>query len=159
MITVEDLKKSFIFGQLSDEMLKKVISISEKMIFDENEYVYRSKDKADNLYLVKQGKVLLEQSISDKITVSVDSIKPGFSFGWVSLLSEGIHKLDAVCAEPSNVSVVNAEKLQALMESDQELGFRIMKRVLEMIKSRLDRRTDQFVRSIATHPDIYDLEE
>ncbi len=159
MISIDDLRKTRILGYLDDEMLEKVKAVADVLTFNERDVIFRGGDVADYLYLVKRGKILLEQRLSEKVTVSVGSITDGFSFGWGAMLGDALYSLDAICAEDSEVFVINGETLHGLMNDDPALGFRIMQRFLLVVKSRLDRRTEQFLRVITSHPDIVEFQE
>lgn len=147
---------------LSDEMLEKILPIVERKRFDEGQAVFRGGDTAEFFYLLKSGKILLEQRLGDRMTVSIDSIKPGYSFGWSSLLTGELepyseYTSDAICVEPSEVFAINGEGLQRLMEEDYRMGFMLTRRLNRVIKQRLVHRTEQFVRLIKKHPDINNL--
>ena len=157
MITVNDLKEFVMLGYLSNEMLTSLIPITEMFHFDENEIVFQQGEKADRLYLLKKGKVLLEQRVTDTLTVSMSSIKPGFSFGWSSMLDNDIYSSNAICAEPCQVYSFKNFKIKKIMEEDHSLGFIISQRLLYVIKKRFDIRTSQLIKTIKFHPDINNL--
>lgn len=162
MIAKEELRRMVMMNILSDDMLEKVLPITERKHFDEGEAVFRGTDAAEYFYLLKSGKILLEQRLSDRMTVSIDSIKPGYSFGWSSLLSSelepySVYTSDAICVEPSEVFAINGEDLQRLMEEDHHMGYLLTRRLIRVIKQRLVHRTEQFIRLIKKHPDIHNL--
>ena len=157
MITEQDLKQFVMLGYLSDEMLKKLLPITEMLVFDENDKIFKQGEPADRLYLLKKGKVLLEHRITDKITVSMSAVKPGFSFGWSSMLVDDFYSSDAICAEESIVYTFKGAKIKQIMEKDHSLGFIVSQRLLYVLKKRYDVRTEQFVKTIQFHPDISKL--
>ena len=162
MILKDELRRMVILNVLSDEMLEKILPIVERKRFDEGQAVFRGGDTAEFFYLLKSGKILLEQRLGDRMTVSIDSIKPGYSFGWSSLLTGELepyseYTSDAICVEPSEVFAINGEGLQRLMEEDYRMGFMLTRRLNRVIKQRLVHRTEQFVRLIKKHPDINNL--
>lgn len=157
MIAKEHLKKIVMLGYLDDGMLDTLLPISELLQFDENEYIFRQKDPADRFYMVLNGKVLLEQRISSKVTITVGSIKPGYSFGWSSMLDKAEYSTDAICAEPTQVISYRSAKLKALFESNHSLGYIMSQRLLRVIKKRYDTQTDQLIKVIRHHPDIGSL--
>ena len=144
-------------GYLSDDMLKSLIPITDMLLFEENEMVFKQGEKADRLFFLKTGKVLLEHRITDKITVSMSSIKPGFSFGWSAMLDDELYSTDAICTEPCQIYSFRESKIKKIMEKDHSLGFIISQRLLHVIKKRYDVRTEQFVKTIKFHPDISKL--
>ena len=138
MIAREDFKQIVMLGYLTDEMLDNLIPITELLHFDERELIFRQGEKAQRFYMLKEGKVILEQRITDKIAVSVSAIKPGYSFGWSAMLDEEQYTIDAVCAEPCKVFSFRDEKLKALFEKDHSMGFIMSQRLLQIIKKRYD---------------------
>jgi CRP-like cAMP-binding protein len=157
MVTTEDLKKMVIMTHLKDDMLDRIISITDVLIFEDQEIIFRQGDIADRFYLVKRGKVLLEQRLAEKITVSVGSIKPGFAFGWSTMIEEGYYTTDAVCAEPCEIYSMKGDKIRALCDKDPYMGYLLTRRLLVILKKRYDHRTDQFIKVLKHNPDMKEL--
>lgn len=154
MVSKEDLKQIVILGYLTDEMLDKLIPITDLLLFDENEFIFRQGGTADRFYMLKLGKVLLELKISGDITVFISSIKPGYAFGWSSMLDDEVYTVDALCSEPCEILSFRADKIKLLFEKDHSLGYIMSQRLLRIIKKRYDIRTEQFIKTITHHPDI-----
>ncbi len=157
MVTTEDLKKIVIMTHLKDDMLDRIISITDVLTFEDQEVIFSQGDIADRFYMVKRGKVLLEQRLADKITVSVGSIKSGFAFGWSTMIEEGNYTTDAVCAEPCEIFSMRGNKIRALCEKDPHMGYLLSRRLLVILKKRYDHRTEQFIEVIKHDPDMKDL--
>jgi len=157
MATTEDLKKMVIMTHLESDMLDRMISIIDVLKFEDQEIIFRQGDIADRFYLVKHGKVLLEQRLADKITVSVGSIKPGFAFGWSTMIEEGYYTTDAVCAESSEIFSMRGDKIRALCDKDPHMGYLLSRRLLVILKKRYDHRTEQFLNVLKHNPDMQDL--
>ena len=157
MIAREDLKQIIMLRYLTDEMLDKLIPITELLYFDKRELIFRQGEKSQYFYMLKEGKVILEQRITDKIAVSVSAIKPGNSFGWSAMLDGEEYSLDAVCAEPCKVFSFRDEKIKGLFEEDHSLGFIMSQRLLHILKKRYDIRTEQFIKTLRHHPEISSL--
>ena len=77
MITKDELRKIVILGYLTDSMMEKLIPLVERIHLNEQDYLFRQGDLAEKFFMLNRGKVLLEQRISDKMTVSIESIRPG----------------------------------------------------------------------------------
>ena len=157
MLTISDLKSIVILRHLTDEMLEAMLPIIDFLKFDNEELIFKQGEPAERFYMLKRGKVLLEQRIADKVTVFVGSIEPGFSFGWSAMLGEGNYSADAVSVEPCEVFSFKREKIHALIERDHALGLCLYKRLLVVLKKRYDHRTEQFRQAIMNHPDILAL--
>lgn len=157
MIAVKDLKQFVMLGYLTDEMLEALVPITEMLRFDQDEKIFKQGEKADRLYLLRKGNVLLEQRITDTLTVSLSAIKPGFSFGWSAMLEDAVYSTDAICAEPCEVFSFRESKIKKKMAENHSLGYIINQRLLYVLKKRYDTRTEQFVKTIKLHPEISKL--
>lgn len=162
MISKDDLRRMVILREFTDDMLEKMAPLVERMQFDERQLVFRQGDPADLFYLLIKGKVLLEQRLSDKMTVSMDAIKPGYSFGWSSIVRGTLDPYsrftsDAICVEPSEVFALKGEDFHEMLEADHDMGYLINRNLNRVIKQRLVYRTEQFIRIIKRHPDMESL--
>jgi CRP-like cAMP-binding protein len=138
-------------------MRDRLSQIIDELKFDKDEIIFKEGEPAERLYMLRSGSVLLEQRVSDKVTACVGSVKPGFSFGWSAMVDNGVYTNEAVCVEPSVIYSFKREKINKLFEQDPEMGFRLYQRLLELIKTRLDYRTEQFRQAIKNHPDMQNL--
>jgi CRP-like cAMP-binding protein len=159
MVSREDLKSILVLRYLNDEMLDKIIPIVDVLRFDEREVIFREGDKGIRFYLLKRGKVVLEKRISDRLSFSAGSVKPGYSFGWSAMLEEGDYTLDAVAAEPCEVYSIKGEKIKKLLSEDHTMGYIMTQGLLRVLKRRLDHRTEQFIRVLTQHPDVRSLDD
>ena len=157
VVSQKDVEDIIILSYLTDDMIKKLLPEIDLLRFSEGEIIFRKGDKADMFYSLKRGKILLEQRISEKITISMGTVKPGYSFGWSALLGDKEFTLDTVCGEPCEIFSFKAQKLFEMIEQDYEMGYRIMHRLLHMVRRRLDGRTELLMNVILDHPDISPL--
>ncbi len=158
MISKAELKKDFFMKNLTDEMLEKIVSITQVIKVQSGEVIFNEGDSADNFYMVKSGKVLLEQKISDDIMVTVGAIEAGEDFGLSVLLNEDACSMSAICNEAAVLYAVHRQSIIDLMESDHSMGYLIMKQAASVLDERLRLRTEQFLRSLKSHPEIHELD-
>jgi CRP-like cAMP-binding protein len=155
MVSREDLRRTTMFGQLSDEMLDKIIPITDVLTFNEGEIILNEGERGEHFYILKRGKVLLEKRLSDKMSISVGGVRPGFSFGWSALLGgESRYTLDATSSEPSEVFAIKGEDIRKLLDEDHSMGYLVTQGLLRVVKRRLDNRTERLLKVIAHHPDM-----
>jgi len=157
MVSRRDVKDIVIFGYFTEDMIQKLLPEIELLRFKNGEIIFRTGDAADMFYMLKRGKILLEQRISEKATISMGTVKPGYSFGWSAMLGDEKFTLDTVCGEPCEVYRIRAKTLLGMIEQDHSLGYRFMHRLLHMLRRRLDIRTELFLKLIRNHPDIQPL--
>lgn len=159
MISKEDFRNNNIFGSLNDAMIEKILPLAEKATFEQREYVFKEGDPVENFYMIRRGTVLIEQRLTDKMTVTAGTITSGESFGFSSIFSEGVYSTNAVCSDQCEIIVLNGEKIVDLFKNDHSMGFFVMQNIVAVLNKRIARRTDQFLNAVSTHPDIYELGE
>jgi CRP-like cAMP-binding protein len=157
MVSHDDLRKIFLLEDLTDDMLGRMLPFTQLRIFGEGAVIFEEGDAADIFYMLQKGKVLLEVAISPNVNISLGSIKPGYSFGWSALFSEGAYTSGAVCVEPCEVLSIPGGELAHILEGNHTIGYRVMEGIVRILKRRLERRTDQFLTTLKTHPDIENL--
>ena len=157
MVTIEDFKKIDLLQHLSDDALQKILPLAKRLELNHGDVIFKEGEKADTFFLLKRGKVLLEVDISDIISISLGSVKPGFSFGWSALINDSTYTSGAICTEPCEILTVAGKKFQELLKKDHTIGYHIMTGLVHIIRNRLARRTEQFLKVMAKHPDIEKL--
>lgn len=157
MVSIEDLKGQLMLRDMADEMLAKMLNITQLRLFKEREIIYEPGKNADHFYMLKRGKVLLEEKVSESVSISFVSIKPGYSFGWPSLIDDGTYYSYAVSTELSEALVIPRDKLLDLFEREQDMGYFFMRKMVEILVGRLDHRTGKLLKVITKHPDFIKL--
>ena len=156
MVTLDDLNKILLIQNLPNTMLEQMLPHMHKRSFEEGQIVCDQGQKAHNFYMLARGKVLLEIRIAEGVSIHLGSVKSGFSFGWSALLGD-VYSSYALCAEPCEVLWIPGASLLDIFDRDQALGYVVMTRVCGIIKRRLERRTNQFLKMIRMHPDLIKL--
>lgn len=159
MVSRGDVNDIVILSHLTDDMIKRLLPELELLRFGEGEIIFHCGDSANMFYMLKRGKILLEQRISERVTISMGTVKPGYSFGWSALLGDKHFTVDTVCGEPCEVLRIRSKTLFGMMEDDHSMGYRLMHRLLHMVRRRLDNRTELLLKLMINHPDIYPLIE
>lgn len=157
MVPVEDINAIYLLERLSNGLKEQLSSMTEIQCYKEREVIFEEGDHAENFYVLKKGKVLLEVEVSESIIISLGSIKSGYSFGWSSLIPGSSHTSYAVCAEPCDVMIIPGKQFLGMLDGDHPSGYRFMTEVMKVLKNRLDRRTGQFLKVMTKHPDIQRL--
>lgn len=157
MVTIEDLKKIRLYENLTDGMLEKILPVVQEREFKERKIIYEADDAATDFYSLKRGKVLLEAELAPNLIISLGAIKPGYSFGWPALIRSETHTSYAVAAEPSEIFVISGSQYLDLLDSDENMGYLVMRNAAAILENRLEHRTGQFLKSISKHPEIRKL--
>ena len=125
---VSFLKKTDAFKMFTIWQLKKITTIVYKRIYSKNEFVYKKGEPAKLVCLLKNGKIELSDDIN-KTNVEINKL-----FGERSLLcANDFYLKSAQAVEKSEVYIIHKEDLENLMEKDTNIGFKIVKALLEKI--------------------------
>jgi len=155
MVELEELKKIFILKRLTDPMLERIKPLVTVKRFRDRDVVFREGEEAMEFHMLYSGLILLEMPIGPVMDITLGTIKPGYSFGWSALMPPPTHyTTHAISSGNSEVFCLPGKELQTMMDEDPELGYRLLRGVVNILKKRLERRTEQFLKTLKSHPDI-----
>jgi CRP-like cAMP-binding protein len=139
MVSAEWLKKTELFGTLSESQLNILLSHSSVESFPEGKTIFRQGDNANHLYILIEGMVDLSVKTGEKIDFLTSKIeKEGAVFGIPSLIEPFRYNVTATCLKPSKVLVINAGLIKMDMERDLKMGMEIMKKLVSIYFDRLN---------------------
>jgi len=157
MVSIDELKKISVLDSLTRPMLEKLQPLAQLNLFGEGHVIFEAGQDAAHFYMLLKGKVVIEVEASELIMLSLESVKPGQSFGWSALGPGSKYRAYGICVEPCEVIEVRSGEFLELLDGDQTLGYNFMKRVAAILKRRVERRTEQFLKVMAKHPDLQKL--
>ena len=152
----EDLTGIFLLRNLDPGMLDRLRPHIRLARYGEGDTIFREGDASRLFYMIKAGKILLQKRIAGTVMVALGSVKRGHSFGW-SAVFENPYTVYAVCAEDSEILHIDNRKMIALMNEDQAMGYRLMQHLSKIIKDRMDRMEEQFMRAIRENSDFREI--
>jgi CRP-like cAMP-binding protein len=143
MTLKEELKKSILFKDLTDDEIDKLLPLCEVVDFPSGTDVYSEGDFAEKFYIVRKGKVLLDLKntmapYDPPGRMIVDMVSPGEGMGWSALVEPYHYTLSGKCAESTSLIAVNGPGLLELMTRECHMGLNIMKAVAKVIANRLN---------------------
>ena len=125
------------FHNLGLEEVKAVSGFSERLHYSRNDQVFTYAQKADKVYLLLKGAVLLRFPPGKADTqMIIARIEKGELFGISPLLGAEVYGVEALCTEDAEVLGIEAGQLQGVLKKDCMAGFVIMS---EVAKAYLDR--------------------
>ncbi|MBU1276413.1 MAG: Crp/Fnr family transcriptional regulator [Proteobacteria bacterium] len=156
MASISELKQIFLLQNLETQMLERLAPLVQKRQHEEKDIIFEEGQEADNFFMLLSGKVLLKVDVSPAVTISLGAVKPGYSFGWSSLLGL-TYTSQAACVEPCEVLVVRGAAFKDVLDADHTMGYQVMEGVVRILENRLKRRTEQFTKTLRKQMEIWDL--
>lgn len=134
----QELGKIPWFKELKPEHMQKLTDMAHLRRVKNGEIIFREGDNEDYLYIVVEGRVTLDISIPHRGKTRIYSVEPLDVFGWSSVIPS-IRKrtAGAVCVKDSLIIGIDAEKLRRACDEDHDLGYVVMRRLGNIVASRL----------------------
>jgi CRP/FNR family transcriptional regulator, cyclic AMP receptor protein len=136
--TIKELQKIPWFQELEKKHLEKVASITTLRHVRPDEVLFHEGDKEDNLYIVIAGRIALEIFIPQRGKIRIYTVEPQDLFGWSSV-TPVVHQRTAGATSVMDglIACIDSEKLRQLCEEDHDLGYVVMRRLANIVASRL----------------------
>ena len=134
MVTVDALRNTELFQDLSDETLQAITDLATVTSYEDGDSVYELGDDADDLYLVDSGRVRFSLGVGNRPRASGSVMTAGKIFGWAALLEAQPRRLaTATCLESSRLLAINGRALLQIFDRDTAAGYTVMRRLAAMI--------------------------
>jgi len=134
MVTVDALRNTELFQDLSDETLRAIADLATVASYEDGDSVYELGDDADDLYLVDSGRVRFSLGVGNRPDASGSVMTAGKIVGWAALLEAQPRRLaTATCLEPSRLFAINGRALLQIFDRDTAAGYTVMRRLAAMI--------------------------
>ncbi|MBW1735585.1 MAG: cyclic nucleotide-binding domain-containing protein [Deltaproteobacteria bacterium] len=126
MISIDEMRDVKDFEGMDPEMLAKLAEIGDVISAPAGTYLFREGDHAENYYILREGKVVLEFREGEK-PVYTETVGPGMGVGCSSLAGLSAYMSDARCEEPSRLLCWPQSKLRHLFNQYDRIGYMMMK--------------------------------
>jgi CRP-like cAMP-binding protein len=135
---IETLKRIPWFERLESKHFDKLAEIAAIRHVEAGEQLFREGEKEDNLYIVIEGRIALEIFVPHRGRIRIGTVESMEVFGWSSV-TPIVHQrtASAFVVLTSLLVVFNSEKLRNLCDEDHDLGYVVMRRLANVIASRL----------------------
>ncbi|AKL98118.1 cyclic nucleotide-binding domain-containing protein [Endomicrobium proavitum] len=128
---VQFLKKIELFQGVHDKALAKIALIVFKKTYAVGDKIFKIKQEANVVYIIKEGEIKISSASSDKILGAEDF------FGEIALFENKKHDSSATAVKKSELYLIYRVKLDDLVDSDIKTGFKIMKNLSNIFATRL----------------------
>ena len=135
--------------------LCKLASMACEMEFPEGEIIYHRGDMGQALYLIEEGRVVVEIDVPNLGLVTVNIFGPGQIFGWSSLFPSERKIGWTRTTKPTRVLAINANRLRAAFQFDHNLEYAVVRRAARAMVDRIKACRQQWVAAcvrISTEP-------
>ena len=137
-------KHPFIAG-LDPKYLELLVGCATNLSFKEGETIFHEGEFASKLYLVRSGRVALEIHAGQRGNIRIQTVEPGGVLGWSFLISPFRWHFDAVAVEDVRAFALDGKCLRLKCETDHDFGYEMLKRLSEVVETRLEATRMQLI--------------
>lgn len=133
----EIIGQHHLFADFRQEYLDVVAGCAKNAHFKPAEYLCKEGEAADEMYLIRTGKVALEISQAGHGHMTFQSAGPGEVVGLSWLVPPYRWSYDARAVDEVQAIAIDTHCLRTKCEADTALGYEVMKRCMPIIVERL----------------------
>lgn len=120
-------------AQLAEELQR----CAQEGTFQEGFDLILSGNSADTFYVIREGIVALEVQPPHRSAITILTLGEGDILGWSWIFPPYKWHFDARAITPTKVVSFDARSIRGKCESDHEFGYKLMKRLAEIMLERL----------------------
>ncbi|MEW6034125.1 MAG: ATP-binding protein [Chloroflexota bacterium] len=151
------LRECPLFRSLSDEELDRIARLSHEETFEPGAVLFHEGDPPQKVYVIEEGKVAVDIGVRfgsvARRRATIETATRGRLVGWSAVAGVRGYTGAARCLEKTTALVIDGEGLRHLFDEDSYLGYRVMRKLVELVRSRAVSVTDTLahILSIASH--------
>ena len=115
--------------------VKSFMDITNRKSYEKGQFVFFEGDNASFFFTLIQGRVKLSIGETGEEVYIVE--QAGEVFGWSSLMDRSQYSASAECLEPTNLLLIEKDKLERLLSSDPANGMIFYKNLSQTLGNRL----------------------
>jgi CRP-like cAMP-binding protein len=131
------------FRGMKAEHLDIIAANAEEKSFEPKQILFHEGEPANRFFIIQSGKIVLEAHEAGREASVVQTLGPGEVLGWSWLFPPFAWHLRARVIEPTTALVLDGAHLLIAAEMDHDFGYRLMKRIAQLLIARLQATTHQ----------------
>lgn len=139
------LKSHPFFKGLSDAHIATLAECAMPTSFTAGERIFKEGEVANRFYMIEAGEVTLFAETSPHEHEEIQLVKAGDVLGWSWLFPPYYWHFSAIAKTPVDAIFFYGTRLRERCEQDPSLGYELMRRVSEIVVSRLQRTRDELL--------------
>ncbi|MGH7490019.1 MAG: Crp/Fnr family transcriptional regulator [bacterium] len=135
-----------LLSELDPAQLRKLLPLAEEKQFPAGRLIFQEGDTSSFLHLITEGEVALE-SARGAGDVRVQTLHAGDAMGWSAITADSKTPFQARAVSPVSTIAFSGVRIREACDRDPEMGYALMKRLLDLVTERLDATRLQLARS------------
>ena len=126
------------FSDLIPAYLQILAELATQVHFDAGQHIFEDGDEAQYFYVVLHGRIGLETIGTKRDYVPVQAVDAGEVMGWSWLVPPHRWIYRGRALEATKAIAIDGTKLRILCEGNQDLGYKLMTRFVQVMAQRLE---------------------
>jgi CRP/FNR family cyclic AMP-dependent transcriptional regulator len=132
------IRQHAFFEHLEERHIQFIVGCAQNARFEDDEYVLREGDRADQFYFIREGLVSVELMVPQKGRVTLQTVGAGDVLGWSWVAPPYRWHFDARALRKTSALAFDGKCLRQKCEQDHDLGYEMLKRFASIVTERLD---------------------
>jgi CRP/FNR family transcriptional regulator, cyclic AMP receptor protein len=129
-------------AHFSDEQIFRLTQAAHEEVHDVGSQIFGHRTQGRDLYVLERGAITVQRTTSYG-TFALGVVEPGDFFGEAGFITGQEHNSDALAETPSQVFRLEAQALDALIESSAEIGVQVYWSLWHSLARKLRATNDQ----------------
>jgi len=126
------------FKNLDKSYLELIVGCASNVRFDAGQFIFREGEEANQFYIVRQGKVVIESSAPGREPISLQTFSDGDILGWSWLVPPYHWQFDAQAVELTRAITFDGKCLRNKCQEDHNFGYELLNRLVPVLGKGLE---------------------
>jgi len=144
----EILKSLPAFAGLSPGQVERQAELFRAVMFPAGAVVFAAGDRADSLYVVESGEVIIRYHPYDGGALDIATIHAGGAFGWSAALRRSYYTASAICRTDVTAFAIQGHDLHQTVADNPEFANELLEHASQTACSRFDGLGQQIIRML-----------
>ncbi len=141
----ELIKNHPFLKNLDEKHLDTLLSCVTNVRFKEGEYVAREGKPADQFFLIRNGRLVIEINALERGTLQIQTVNQGEVLGWSWLIPPYKWRFDVRALEDVRAFALDGKCLRTKCDEHTDFGYEMLKRFSQIIVQRLEATRIQLI--------------
>lgn len=133
---LQELMHFTLFRELSAADLELIAPLFSARMFEAGAVIFEQGERADRLYLLARGEVVLRYKPYDGEPINLNHVRPGGVFGWSAVLGNETYSSSVICQEDCEVLYIYDTYLRSLLANHPRTGRVLLDVLARAVSSR-----------------------
>jgi CRP/FNR family transcriptional regulator, cyclic AMP receptor protein len=125
------------FRDLTPGDIQYLTGCAKNVRFEAGQVIFREGEAADQFYLIRDGRVALENFAPGRGSAPILTLGAGDALGWSWLVPPYKWRFDARAIETTRAFALDGKCLRGKCDQDPRFGYELLKRIAAIIAERL----------------------